>query len=109
LESQGIFQQDNARPHTTQKIRDWFTEKKINCLEWPPQSPDLSPIENIWSFIKDFLNDHKKELTNNEAIWNLTQQCWFSNDLSNLIKKCYESLPNRIKEVIQNNGGPTCY
>ena len=27
----------------------------INILDWPPQSPDLSPIENVFAFIKNKL------------------------------------------------------
>jgi transposase len=29
-------------------------------LEWPPQSPDLSPIEQIWDFVKSKMDTLKK-------------------------------------------------
>jgi hypothetical protein len=29
-----------------------FIVMEIDVLEWPPQSPDLSPIENLWNAIK---------------------------------------------------------
>jgi len=47
-----IFQQDNARVHTARIVRDFFDESNITVLEWPANSPDLNPIENIWSYLK---------------------------------------------------------
>jgi transposase len=44
-----LFQQDNASPHTKYKdvIGNW-----VRILDWPARSPDLSPIEQIWAYLK---------------------------------------------------------
>ncbi|CAG8567137.1 212_t:CDS:2 [Ambispora gerdemannii] len=37
---------------TNQKIK-LFAENKIVTINWPANSPDLNPIENIWKVLKD--------------------------------------------------------
>ena len=43
-----ILQQDNARPHVARVCRDFLANINILPLDWPPYSPDLSPIEHLW-------------------------------------------------------------
>ena len=42
-----IFQQDNAPIHITKITKDWLKKNKIVVIDWPTNSPDLNPIENI--------------------------------------------------------------
>jgi len=73
--SDGYFQQDNAQCHKTRIILNWFLEheNEFTVLKWPPQSPDINPIEHVWDVVEWKLraldvhlrNFHKLQKTNN--------------------------------------------
>ncbi|GFW16538.1 uncharacterized protein TNCV_2351621 [Trichonephila clavipes] len=58
------FQQDNARPHVA-----GLDTENVQLLSWPARSPDLSPIETVWSMVFDRLARHHTPLTTVDELW----------------------------------------
>jgi transposase len=48
-----LFMQDGAPAHKSKKVKQYLIDQQILLLDWVPYSPDLNPIENLWSIIKD--------------------------------------------------------
>ena len=60
------LQQDNAPAHSSILSKTWFSENGLEILEnWPPISPDINSIENVWSLLKKgVFRRHPKNIEN---------------------------------------------
>ena len=99
---QFIFQQDGAPAHTAKSIKEYFLQKKINVIPWCPRSPDLNPIENIWSWIDNQLTYHQIQST--EHLKQLLNEYWLKVPRE-MCMKLVESMQKRVYLCYKNKGG----
>lgn len=102
------FQQDNARPHVARIVQDFFFAHQIALLPWPPCSPDLSPIENVWSMIAERLARDTPPAATPDQLWQYVEAAWNAIPQQH-IQSLFDSMPRRVAAVIASNGGNTQY
>jgi len=103
----GIFQLDNAHCHKSRATMAFFQSNNINILDWPPYSPDLNPIENLWGIIKNKVR--RFPLLDRQSVVAEMLKQWQDVSTVTICEKLATSMPARIAECITNHGGHTHY
>ena len=113
-----LYYQDNSPVHTSKLIMGyvgrlsngafpgWFAINGVSLIKTPPFSPDLNVIENLWSIVKTKLRE--KHFTSKIELWYYLRLVWNRIE-SSVLHNLVDSMPRRIKKVIQAKGGPIDY
>lgn len=100
------FMHDMAPAHRAASTTRFLAEKGINILDWPGNSPDLNPIENVWAYVQRRLP--KLLPRNSREFEGWIHEAWKAVPTS-YIQKLIRSMPNRVQEVVRKKGDLTHY
>lgn len=102
-----LFQDDSAPCHRAKLVMNWKRQHKIESLDWPAQSQDLNPIENLWH--KVALEISRKRPTSKRELIESLITAWNRVVRHDHLVKRVHSMPKRCRQVIKNKGWPTKY
>jgi len=94
------YQQDGATAHTANNIQEWLSNNSIKFIakeEWPGNSPDLNPIENLWAIMETKLYENGP-IESLELLNQKLQEVWRSTTLSTLTSLA-RSMKKRLKSI----------
>ena len=101
-----VFQQDNSSVHKSKKVKNFLNRENIDVLEFPANSPDVNPIENIWAIIKHNISKIE-DLTNDNFEEKILECCRKVN-----YQSIFNSISNmhvRVQDIIDKKGDITDY
>ncbi|CAK9827632.1 Transposable element Tcb1 transposase [Anthophora retusa] len=103
-----IFQHDNDPKHKANCTKQWLVTQGFQVLDWPPQSPDLNPIEHLWGLLKRSVANFEPGSRSSLQLWADVVLAW-QNIQREQCRNLVDSMPRRIKAVIKAKGGYTKY
>ena len=103
-----VFEQDNARPHVANNVIDYLHAEGITLMEWPASSPDLNPIENLWSQLQRAVDARTNDDTTLRELADIAREEWDRIPHVN-VQRLIRSMTKRCRECRARQGGHTYY
>lgn len=103
---QAIYAQDNAPCHKSKVVKKYLRATHMDIIDWPPYSPDLNPIENVWGILKKRISARNPRHL--EELKQFITEEW--DELSSdTVVACCANMNARLGSVLENGGMQTDY
>ena len=97
---------DNDKKFKSNLVQDLLFAKGVTALDFPPYSPDLNPMENLWATLARAVERYQADSI--EALQDAVEAEWNKIDIAHL-RNLVQSMPSRCDAVILANGWHTSY
>ncbi|KAI0997300.1 hypothetical protein K3495_g10886 [Podosphaera aphanis] len=107
------FMQGSAPCHKAALTTRFLRAHRLEPIVWPAFSPDLNPIEAVWSLMKIFIQTNYPEFErgpqqSRDEVREIVEEAWDAITPDQLYRLIV-SMPARCQAVIVADGGPTRY
>jgi transposase len=106
MKKNSILMQDNAPSHASKATEEFLARKGFagkRLMTWRPSSPDLNPIENLWSVLKSKLYQGIKQYSSLSELWTAIETT--SKSLSSeMVQNLTSSMDRRLMKLIECKG-----
>ena len=96
------FLQDGAPCHKSKFTMSFLEDHGVPVMDWPGNSPDLNPIENMWEAMKQKIEE--KQPSSLQDLINKIKHVWCLETSPEFCKKLARSMPGRLQKVLDNDG-----
>ena len=97
---------DNAPSHAAKNTTESLAAMGIRgekLMVWPPSSPDLNPIENLWSIIKQKIYEGGRQFISKQQLWDaILTSC--KEIKAETVQELTSSMDARLMKVISSKG-----
>ena len=93
--------QDNDPKHKSRIVKKFLDEEVPEVVDWPSNSPDANPIENLWSVIKRRVE--KRRPSNLNELNKFLHDKWNKVDML-IINNLIKSMKSRCLALIESKG-----
>lgn len=112
---EGEFMQDGAGIHRGSIVKEALAQMGIKLMIWPPFSPDLNPIENLWALLKGEIYRIHPELEHAPdtvatlaALIQAAKEAWERIHIG-ILYRLATTMEDRVQAVIEAKGWYTKY